>query len=291
VLYAGQDRFAQWELRGSDASIPLIEFPEEGIEQRPTKPFDTGVAYSPIDFDSFNPGTLDRFQFVVTTRAAYASKAPPNFRPVARTPSYILWKRQGRTPRTRKTLLEGGAPAAPLDCTTPEARLIVEPPGTATLYPTPVIGPKEGWDNGPKLGLGEETSQTLRLPPGRWYLSLQYFSPVPIELKVGPRATRQRLPAAADGQRPNQLTLFNDGQYWPAGRVDVGGRPGRGDPPTRVPVTVEVDEPNWLQRVTGYDGKAFLGEVTARPVGPQRTVPLQEACGSWVDYYTGGRLP
>ncbi|MGH2982260.1 MAG: hypothetical protein ACRDKV_09505, partial [Solirubrobacterales bacterium] len=160
VLYAGQDRFAQWELRGSDTSIPLIEFPDDSVEQRPTKPFDTGVAYSPIDFDSFSPATLDRFDFVVTTRAAYASKAPPNFRPVARTPSYILWKRSGRTPRERTTLLEGGAPAALLDCSAPEARLIVELPGTASVFPTPVVGPKENWDNGAKLSLGEQTSQT-----------------------------------------------------------------------------------------------------------------------------------
>lgn len=297
VLYAGQDRFAQWELRGSDTSIPLIEFPEENVEQRPTKPFDTGVAYSPIDFDSFTSSTLDRFDFVVTTRSAYTSKAPPSFRPVARTDSYILWRRRGRTPSKRKTLLEGGAPAAPLDCSAPEMRVLIEPPGAATLYPTPVVGPKEDWDNGSKLELGEETSQTLTIPRrGRWYLSLQYFSPEAIEVRAsladGSAAggsgadplLRQPLPAAADGQRPNQLTLFNDGQYWPAGAIDVEG-------PSRLRFTVAVDEPSSLQRLTGYDGKAYVGELTARPVGRQRTVPLPAACGSWVDFYTGGRVP
>lgn len=284
VLYAGQDRFAQWELRGSDASIPLIEFPDDQVEQRSTKPFDTGVAYSPIDFDSFSPSTLDRFDFVVTTRAAYASKAPPSFRAVARTPSYILWKRVGRTPRRRTTLLEGGAPAAPLDCTAPEARLFVELPGTASLFPSPVVGPKENWDNGPRPALGEGTSQELALPAGRWNLSLQYFSPVPIRLRAPDAGLDQTLPAAADGQRPNQLTLFNDGQYWPASTVELSS-------PARLRFTVDVDDPNTLQRLTGYDGTAFLGELTARPVGPERLVALPKACGSWVDFYSGGRQP
>jgi hypothetical protein len=284
VLYAGQDRFAQWELRGSDTHIPLIEFPDDLVQERPTKPFDTGVAYSPIDFDSFTAGTMDRFDYVVTTRAAYQSKPPPNFRAVQRTADYILWKRNGRTPRKRTTLLEGGAPAAPLDCVAPESRLVVSLPGTASLFPTPVVGPKEDWDNGPVLGLGEPSSQTLSLPAGRWNLSLQYFSPVPIRLRAPQAGFEQQLPAALDGQRPNQLTLFNDGQYWPAGSVDLSA-------PARVRFTVEVDEPNTLQRLTGYDGKAFLGELTARPAEPERRAPLAKACGSWVDFYSGGRQP
>jgi hypothetical protein len=284
VLYAGQDRFAQWELRGADTSIPLIEFQQGDVEQRETKPFDTGISYSPIDFDSFNPGTLDRFDFVVTTRAAYASKAPPNFRPVARTSDYILWKRTGRTPRERTTLLEGGAPAAPLDCAAPEARLIVSLPGTASLFPAPVVGSKESWSNGAKLGLGKESGQTLRLGPGHWNLSLQYFSPEPLELRARAIRFSQPLPAALDGQRPNQLTLFNDGQYWPAGSLELSRE-------TPIRFTVSVADPSTLQRLTGYDGKAFLGELTARPVGPERSVALPRACGSWVDFYSGGRLP
>jgi len=284
VLYAGQDRFAQWELRGSDTSIPLIEFPDDHVQQRSTKPFDTGVSYSPIDFDSFSPATLNRFDFVVTTRAAYASKAPPNFRAVAKTPSYILWKQTGSTPRKRTTLLEGSAPAAPLDCSAPEVRLIVSLPGTASLFPTPVVGPKENWDNGPRPALGDQTSQKLSLPAGTWNLSLQYFSTVPIHLRAPGAGLDERLPAALDGQRPNQLTLFNDGQYWPAGSIELSS-------PATLRFTVDVDEPNTLQRLTSFDGTAFLGELAARSVGPERRVSLPQGCGSWVDFYSGGRQP
>jgi hypothetical protein len=284
VLYAGQDRFASWELRGSDTHIPLIEFADDLVQERPTKPFDLGVAYSPIDFDSFTPGTLDRFDFVVTTRAAYQSKSPPNFRAVQQTADYTLWQRRGPTPRKRITLLEGGDPAAPLDCVAPENKLIVDRHGSAWLFPTPVIGPKESWDNGTKLGLGEDSSQTLDLPAGRWNLSLQFFSPEPIQLRAQGARLDEHLPAAIDGQRPNQLTLYNDGQYWPAGSIDLSA-------PARVRFTVDVNGPNALQRLTGYAGKAFLGQLTARPVGPERRVPLKQACGAWVDYYSGGRLP
>ncbi len=284
VLYAGQDRFASWELRGSDTHIPLIEFTDDLVEERSTKPFDLGVAYSPIDFDSFTPSTLDRFDFVITTRAAYQSKPQPNFHPVQQTPDYTLWQRRGPTPRKRITLLEGGDPAAPLDCTAPENKLIVSRPGSAWIYPTPVIGPKENWDNGTKLGLGADSSQTLDLPAGRWNLSLQYFSPVPIQLRAQSAGLDEHLPAALDGQRPNQLSLFNDGQYWPAGTVDLSS-------PAKLRFTVDVNGPNALQRLTGFAGKAFLGQLTARQAAPDRRVVLKQACGSWVDFYSGGSLP
>ena len=151
VLYAGQDRFASWELRGSDTHIPLIEFGDDLVEERPTKPFDLGDAYSPIDFDSFTPSTLDRFDFVVTSRTAYQSKPPPNFHPVQQTADYTLWQRRGRDAAQAHHPARGRRPGGPLDCVAPETKLIVDHPGVATIYPTPVIGPKESWDNGTKL--------------------------------------------------------------------------------------------------------------------------------------------
>ena len=56
VLYAGQDRYAAYELLGADTHVPLVEFPDAERLQNPEKPFDTGDAYSPIDFDSFSRG-------------------------------------------------------------------------------------------------------------------------------------------------------------------------------------------------------------------------------------------
>ena len=73
VLYAGQDRYAAFDLLGADTHVPLVEFPDEKVSPNAEKPFDTGDAYSPIDFDSFNRGTLDRFVYVITSRGAWNS--------------------------------------------------------------------------------------------------------------------------------------------------------------------------------------------------------------------------
>jgi hypothetical protein len=284
ILYAGQDRFAAWELRGTDTSVPVIEFPDSKVQERSTKPFDTGVSYSPIDFDSFSPGTLDRFDYVITTAAAYASRAPSNFQPVQRTSSYVLWRRTAPTSRARRTLLEDGAPAAPLDCSAPETKVFTSRPGSATLYPPPVVGEKEAWDRGPKVDLGNRTGQTIDLPAGRWRLSLQYFSPVPAVLRAPAAGFAEPLPAALDGQRPNQLTLFNDGQFWPVGSVSLSR-------PTRLRFTFSTDGKSTVQRLTGYDGKAYLGELAATREPPVHAVTLPGACGSWVDFYSASESP
>ena len=79
VLYAAQDRYAAYELLGADTHVPLVEFPDEAVQQNLEKPFDTGDAYSPIDFDSFSRSTLNAFPYVITGRAAWNSEAPKSF--------------------------------------------------------------------------------------------------------------------------------------------------------------------------------------------------------------------
>ena len=124
----GQDRYAAYELLGADTHVPLVEFPDADVSPNPEKPFDTGDAYSPIDFDSFSHGTLDRFHYVITGRAAWNSQAPPNFKRVAATPSYVLWKRTGPTPEDRHVLLEGTEAGALAGCASPEIRILLANP-------------------------------------------------------------------------------------------------------------------------------------------------------------------
>ncbi len=145
VLYAGQDRYAAYELMGADTHVPLVEFPDADVAPSPEKPFDTGDAYSPIDFDSFSKGTLDRFPYAITGRAAWNSEAPPNYRRVASTPSFILWKRVGATPEDRHVLLEGVEAGARADCASPEVLILTANPGRAGLFPGAVLGAKSGW--------------------------------------------------------------------------------------------------------------------------------------------------
>jgi len=281
VLYGGQDRYAAYELLGADTHVPLVEFPDPEVSENPEKPFDTGDAYSPIDFDSFSRGTLDRFPYVITGRAAWNSEAPPNFRRVAATPSYLLWERTGSTPTDRHVLLEGTDAGAEAACASPEIRILLANPGRASLFPTPAIGRKERWDAGDVLGGGETTSQEVKLPAGRWRLSIQYFSP--FELILSAPGFRQDLPPALDGQRPNTISLANDGQFWPAGEIVSRGGPVR--------FTIAAEEPSTLQRLSGYAGKAQLGNLVAVPAEPHRTVPLGDACDGWIDWYESEAAP
>jgi hypothetical protein len=282
VLYAGQDRYAAFELLGADTHVPIVEFRDPDVDENEEKPFDTGDAYSPIDFDSFSQGTLNRSPYVITGRAAWNSQAPPNFRRIAATPSYILWEQTGEsTSEDRHVLLEGIEPAAKANCAAPEIRILLANPGRAALFPAAVIGPRHGWDAGSVLGTGQLTSQVLDLAPGRWHLSLQYFSPS--ELKLAAPGFQERLMPALDGQRPNTISLANNGQFWPAGTIESDGGP--------VEFTIATADPSTLQRLTGYDGKAYIGELVAVPDQPRRIVPLSAACEGWIDWYESPAAP
>jgi hypothetical protein len=281
VLYAGQDRYAAHELMGADTHVPLVEFPDADVSPNPEKPFDTGDAYSPIDFDSFSKGTLDRFPYVITGRAAWNSEAPPNFRRVAATPSYVLWKRTGATPEDRHVLLEGTEAGAKANCASPEIRILTANPGRAGLFPAATIGSKGSWSPDSTLQTGERASQALNLPRGRWRLSLQYFSPFGLTLSAA--GFSQALPAALDGRRPSTISLASNGQFWPAGIVDSPGG--------KVRFTAGAAEASTLQSLSGYSGSAELGELVAVRAEPHRTVSLTAACGAWLDWYEADEVP
>jgi hypothetical protein len=281
VLYAGQDRYAAYELSGADTHVPLVEFPDSEVSPSPEKPFDTGDAYSPIDFDSFSRDTLDRFPYVITGRAAWNSEAPSGFKRIAATPSYVLWKRTGSPPENRHVLLEGTEAGARADCTAPEIRILTANPGRASLFPGAVVGSKSRWSPGAGLRTGDRAAQTLRLPAGGWLLSLQYFSPFGLTLTAP--GLHQALPAALDGQRPNTISLANNGQFWPAGEIRSQGRP--------LPFTITAADPSTLQRLSGYSGEANLGELVAVPTKPHRIVPLRRTCNGWIDWYESSEVP
>jgi hypothetical protein len=288
VLYSGQDRYAAYELLGADTHVPLVEFPDPAVSPNPEKPFDTGDAYSPIDFDSFTRGTLDRFPYVITGRAAWNSEAPPSYRRVAATPSFILWKRVGKAPEERRVLLEGLNPAALAGCEAPEVRVLLSTRGRAALFPATVLAPKRDWVDGNVLHTGQSASQNLTLPAGLWRLSLQYFSPFDLTLSAGAArpgspARRIALPAALDGQRPNTISLANDGQFWPAGVVSSDGG--------RFRFVIEAAEASTLQSLSGYDGTAYIGNLVATRVDRKRTVPLAAACDGWIDWYESPDVP
>jgi hypothetical protein len=149
------------------------------------------------------------------------------------------------------------------------------------LFPAVVVGPKGRWDTGNALRTGERTSQALALPAGRWRLSLQYFSPFELTLTTPgfPRVPEPGL----DGQRPNTISLANEGQFWPAGEiVSHGGR---------ARFTITAADPSTLQQLSGYDGAAHVGNLVAVRAGEKRTVALGDACDGWIDWYQAPEVP
>ena len=218
---------------------------------------------------------------MITGHAAWNSEAPATFREIDSTASYVLWEKRRDPPRERHVLLEGTEPAAFADCASPEVAILTSSPGRASLFPEAAIGQKRDWVEDSLLETGESAALTLDLPAGRWLLSLQYFSP--FDLTLTAPGFRRPLAAALDGQRPNTISLANNGQFWPAGEYESDGGP--------VEFTVTTAEPTGIQNFTGYEGRAAIGELVAVRDEPHRMVPFNQACGRWLDWYQSGAAP
>ncbi len=269
VLFLGRDDFVAYELRGAWVATHLGNYflKDHNVHVVPRRP---GPAK--FDFDAVPASVLTRYPFVITTRAAQESQAPPGFRVERATRDFVLWKRHRGVGR-REVLDEGASPGAILDCDRPAGQRIVAAGGTAVVWRSPPVerGPR-AWRPSAEVGAGAEARQALKLPAGRWELSLEYDSSRPLILRSA--GTRTKLPANLDyrGTSP----------YFPAGRV-------RSDGKNPIQVRVEVHEGNLLARLIGGERPAHLRRLAATPAGGTATVPIAEACGRYVDWYRPAR--
>ena len=207
-----------------------------------------------FDFDSVTPATLDRFPFVITTRAAYASGPPRGFEPLRETSDFVLWKRTAPVGE-RRTLAEGDRPGKPLDCSSSGGRRLTRGGGTATVFTaSPVIGGT--WSPSPTVESGSVATQALTLPRGRWRISIQYDST---------RALRIRAPGM-DATLPPNLDYRGSVPFHAAGELTARRRG-----PVRF--TVSVERPPLAGRLLGAHSVAHLGTIAASPVRR----PLQRA--------------
>jgi hypothetical protein len=72
--------------------------------------------------------------------------------------------------------------------------------------------------------------------------------------------------------------LDRPGPRWPIGRVVV---------PPSGSVTLRIHAANgWFTLLTPAEAGAYMTSIIATPVGTERVVPLREACGRYVDWYT-----
>ncbi len=278
VLYGDQDRFAPYYLPGADVSLPLEDFPEDDVNAARKKPFE-GASQSAIDFDSFDAETLNAHDFVITTAAAFSSKAPPSFQLVDQTAYYQLWKRTGEA-FGRPILNENALPARLVDCSNEGGRYFSALDGEAVLLPQTVLGLADDWIPSPELSPGERASQSLDLDRGTWRISIQYFTPGGMTLSA-PGYSRDFAPAI-DGQRISNQATGSFGQFWPGGVIDVRE-------PGPVEFTVTAREPSAVQDLTGYTRETKLGRIALTRAQARRRVPMSEICDEWVDFFRRGQ--
>ncbi|MEA2272037.1 MAG: hypothetical protein QOI98_745 [Solirubrobacteraceae bacterium] len=257
VLFLGYDDYVGWRLFGARVTDPPLQDPVP-FELR--KAFADGQA---LDFDSVTPRTLDRYDFVVTTRTAYASVAPPNFELARRTRSYEVFERLGRS-RDTALLDEGEAPGAILDCGhNPRDRRLARVAGRALVRPAPAVVQAP-----PGMGAGFEVPAQLALPSaGRWELSMQYASPQVLTVSTN-TGKGWRLP-------PN---LDRIGPYWRIGEVTTHSAST-----LRLGLRLERAGPPILTADSQFSP---LGKIVAVRVDrPAHWVALRRACGRYVDRY------
>ena len=138
----------------------------------------------------------------------------------------------------------------------------------------PVRGGPGAWSRGFPFDAPGSATQTLKLGPGIWQLSLQYHSQVPLTVAATGSAEEVELPPSLDGM---YLTHQGQGAFWHAGEMRAAGsRP--------VTVTVSAARPSALQRALGVRRQVWLGTLAATRPG-SRQVPLRRACGRYVDHY------
>jgi hypothetical protein len=274
VLSLTSDRFTDYYLRGANVLSPA-RFAEENVLPRKGK-----FERLPVDFDSVVPGALNRFDYAVTTSAAYKSAPPSNFKEVASTDDFILWKRVGKTPLLG-VLPEEERPGSLLNCRNPKLRKIAaeaEKRGydTARVQPASVVGKRLFWSPSSTLSDGGAIVQRLQLPKGRWHLSIQYYSPI-LDLTVDAPGLHKTLVPTGDG---GIRFRTDQGPFWPLGTVVSPGGP--------VEVTVRAGGLSSLQKLLGVDQSADVGNITAARPEDAREIPLRQACGQYVDHYSVG---
>jgi len=274
VLFLGRDNFISYELRGSRPFTAVRNYYDPNYVRPNLRLKDV---FRKFDFDSVAAAKLGRFPYVITTRAPYASGPPPAFEPLRATKDFVLWRRTEPVGQ-RRTLDEADRPGAPLDCSSRDGRRLRRSGGTSTVFAAPpVIG--GAWSPSSTVESGSVASLSLKLSPGRWWVSIQYDST---------RALQIRAPGM-DATVPANLDYRGSVPFYAAGDLTVQRR-------GPIQFTVSVERPPIAGRLLGVHSVAHLGTIAAtaaaggHPGGPmpglgEQAIPLRRACDRYVDWY------
>jgi hypothetical protein len=276
VLSLTSDRFADYALRTAEVYSPAFNA-EYRVASQITK-----SQRLPIDFDSVPARELNKFPYAVTTSAAYQSQAPPGWEVASETDSYVLWRRTGETPSIA-ILYEEARPGRVYRCKNPKIGAFLSAGGQLlTWQPRSVIAKRLYWerdgDQDNALAPGEEASQEIVLPPGRWELSFQYVSPV-TSVSVRAPGLEETLPSGVDAAIPYRP---DQGPYWPVDEIESEGE--------TITVSVEADEASSLQKLLGVDADAVIGNLSAVNLdGFRMASNATSSCGLFVDHIIGAQ--
>lgn len=274
VLFLDNDHFAQWELRGAN---PLYTtnalYAPIHLGMHPQK-----RGGLPIDVDNYGAHELDKVDYIVISGGPYTSEIPPNFRLALRTRSYDLYRRVGPTPM-REPIEPVGEPGTVLDCRTERAKKYLALYKWAGVLPRPIVS--TAW-RGSIAKPGETATMTVKLPRGRWDVSLQYASRTPVTVR-------------ADGLHKVLAPNFGVAtSYWPAGTVTRDGRP--------LTLSVTGAQQTWFGRLLGRPRamraalapgmRPLVHAAFTRHDETPRRILARAACGRYVDWFApaGSRM-
>ena len=279
VAFLSLDRFAPYRLSGAERVQSPGGYVPNPLRPRAKKQWGQSEA---IDFDSLESDVLDRFGYAVTTGAAYGSSAPENWKPVARDREFrpLEAKREGAGARGARRGPRAGSRSSPAAADRRRRR------ATAGVWSTdPIVADNDPWHPTGALKAEETAKVELLLPPGRWQISASVQQRGAAELPRGCLA--RRLPAALDGFYSNGP---GKGPFWPAGELVHGGRHRRLQSVRRRGTDLEpprrAERRAWLGRPRGGSGSTARPRTPARSEQRPARVPLRQACGRYVDWYT-----
>jgi hypothetical protein len=277
VLYLTSDHFTEWELRGANPMfVTGVLYAPAHLGQHLQK-----QGGNPVDIDNFGSRDLDNVDFVVAPGGAFQSEIPPNFKLVRQTPSFLLYRRHGRTPE-REPVEPPGLPGVPLDCRHPRIKKRLEqyaPHPRAGVLPPPVV--LATW-SGTIAQPGKTASMRVRLPRGRWDVSLQYVSTTALDV---------RAPGLSKTLAANYGLVT---PFWPSGTLTSDGR--------TLTLSVASHKRSWFGQLLGAprptraplapnQSPIWQAAFTRHGETPHR-VPARSNCGRYTDWVApaGGRM-
>jgi hypothetical protein len=197
---------------------------------------------------------------------------------VAESGDYVLWRRQGETPRSR-VLDEGGAPGR-VACVEPADRAAL---ASVFALEAALAGDWRGPEPVETAAAGQEraflapatATATIDLPrPGSYRLSLQYHSQAPLEVVVGGVPIAE-LPPSLDGM---YLDGAGHGAFWPAGELEAADR-------GPLEVAIRAEAPGGLQETLGVERRVWLGELAATATADPVTRTVTASCDAYIDHF------